>query len=323
MVDTDKIETTKETLTLAVDRSNCYPGELVTIYLRFIAPGAAGSMLQLEMPGVLKIEAYEVPSEKTASLPSVTAVDQELVVMIPLDAEFAAGKEYLAKLSARINTFYIDQYMTVQASILDANSEILASASVRLAVHGKGNYLNYLPELYEGDDFTSRLLMMFESFWKPISQQIDQVDSYFDPLLTPPAMVPWLASWLGLPLDDLLPIERVRMLIKNAMMLFQCRGTAAAIKKYLEIFTDGDVEITERRARNFILGGESTLGVEVALGKQNQPNSVLVMLRVPEYELDRTKYSAEMYSRKIVEVVRTQVPAHVFFEVNCEFLPKA
>lgn len=307
-------------LTLAVDRYNRYPGELVIIFVRFTAPGMVDAKLQIAMPRVMKIEAYETSSSQSVSLPTVIEVDQDLVVSIPLSAEFSTGREYLVTLHARINSIYFDHFLTVQASLVDAKANVLNSESVRIAVYGKGDYLKYLPELYEGDDFASRFLMLFESFWKPVSRQIDQMDSYFDPLLTPQGFVPWLGSWLGLPQDDLLPVDRMRLLIKDAMFLFQCRGTTAALKKYLEIYTSGVVEITERRARNFLLGEGSTLGVDIALGRKNQPNSVIIRLRVPADELERTTYTAEMYQRKMVEIVRTQIPAHVFFEVNCEFI---
>jgi hypothetical protein len=106
------------------------------------------------------------------------------------------------------------------------------------------------------------------------------------------------------------------------MTLSQCRGTLVALKKYLEIYTDGHVEITERRARNFVLG-DGSLGVIIALGKKNLPNSVIIRLTVQREELERTKYTEEMYRRKMIEIVRTQIPAHVSFDLNCEFLSKA
>ena len=320
MTEPEPVKTMTANLGLAVDRYNRYPGELVTIYVRFTAPNAPGASLQLAMPRVMKIVTYESTSAQSVSMPLVVEDGQDLVVSIPMDAEFIPGRDFQVTLRARIKTIYLDHYLTVQANLTGAKGDILSSESVRIAVYGKGNYLQYLPELYESDDFASRFLMLFESFWKPVSRQIDQIDTYFDPLLTPQAFIPWLGSWLGIPQDDLLPIDRMRLLIKDAMFLFQCRGTTAALKKYLEIYTSGAVEITERRARNFVLGEKSTLGVDIALGLKNQPNSVFIRLRVPRSELARTKYTDEMYQRKMVEIVRTQIPAHVFFEVICEFI---
>jgi phage tail-like protein len=161
--------------------------------------------------------------------------------------------------------------------------------------------------------------MLFESFWKPIDRQIEQIDQYFDPDLTPPAFLPWLASWVGMPLDSTLPLERVRELLKNARMLFQCRGTLHALKTYLEIYTTGQVSIIARQASNLVLGPSSMLGMETALGTSNQPNTVSITLTLPRTELARTQFNPETYQQKIVEVVRDLVPAHVVYEVKCLF----
>jgi phage tail-like protein len=161
--------------------------------------------------------------------------------------------------------------------------------------------------------------MLFESFWKPISQQIDQVEYYFSPDLTPPEFIPWLASWLGLQVDPMLPVDRVRLLLKNAMLLYQCRGTKKALTTYLEIYTSGEVGIVEHQAVNFVIGQDTALGMGIALGKDNRPNLISISLQVPESELTRTQYSEDMYKRKMAEIVRTLVPAHTFFNVRCEF----
>ena len=70
---------------------------------------------------------------------------------------------------------------------------------------------------------------------------------------------------------------------------------------------------------NFVLGPASVLGLDIALGRDNQPNTVLINLRLPESELSRTKYSPETYRQKMMEIVRTLVPAQVFFDVTCSF----
>jgi phage tail-like protein len=161
--------------------------------------------------------------------------------------------------------------------------------------------------------------MLFESFWKPINEQIEQVDNYFDPDLTPPEFIPWLASWVGLPVDDSIPLDRMRALLRNAIPLFQRRGTRQALQTYLEIYTSGQVEIVERRAANFVLGASATLGNEIALGTANRPNTVQIRLRIPQSELERSRYSAQTYQRKMTEIVRSIIPAHVLYEVDCTF----
>jgi phage tail-like protein len=306
-------------LALAVDAYNRYPGELATFYLRFTVPKKTGATLQFAMPKSLKVESYQLPEGIPTTLPSVVEVDQDMIVLIPLSKHFNKGQTYNIIARVRINTFYFNQYLMTEARLVAADGTIIASESVQVTVYGKGRYLQDLPEIYENDHFTSRFLMLFESFWKPISQQIDQVENYFDPDLTPPEFIPWLASWIGLPLDDSLPMERMRALIKHAIMLFQCRGTYQALRTYLEIYTDGQVNIVERRAKNFVLGKDTGLGLDIALGTENMPNSVRIALQVPPGELLRSGYSESMYQRKMFEIVRTMVPAHTVFDITCAF----
>ena len=306
-------------LSLAVDYQNRYSGEVVTYHIRFEMPKEKGAALQLSLPKVMEVEGYQLPPEIGQDTPAILEREQEQVIHIPLGTGLEAGEQYQVEIQARIQTFPMNQYLVAEASLVTGDAETLASESLQVAVLGKGKYLEYLPEIYYNDDFTSRFLMLFESFWKPISQQIDQGSYYFDPDLTPPEFVPWLASWLGLPVDTSLPIDRVRTLLKNAMLLYQYRGTYRALKTYLEIYTTGEVEIEEQRAKNFILGKDSALGVDVALGTENTPSSIIVNLRLPESELERNQYSQDMYHRKIINVIRTMVPAHTSIRLICDF----
>lgn len=307
-------------LLLAADHYNRYPGELVTLHLQFRVPEQPGVVLQLAMPRVMQAEMYSLPAGVPQTLPSVAEAGSDVLVLIPLAQYFTPGERYEIRIGARLQTFHVNQHLLVDARlVVPEQAATLAEASLRLTVFGKGSYLQYLPEIYESDDFTSRFLMLFESFWKPVNQQIEQVDAYFDPDLTPPEFIPWLASWVGLPVDESIPLERMRALVRNATFLFQRRGTKQALSTYLEIYTTGQVEIVERRAANFILGAGSVLGNEIALGTQNQPNTVLIQLKVPAAELERTRYSAQTYQRKISALVRELMPAHVLYEVECTF----
>ena len=306
-------------LGLAADHYNRYPGEPVTFFLQFAVPETQGAVLQFSTPRVLNVESYDLPAGVPFSLPAVTEADQDLIVLIPLDKYFKAGQQHQVIVKARINSFYFDHYLRVEVKLLGANREPLASESVQVAVLAKARYLEFLPELYGSDDLTSRLLMLFESFWKPVSQQIDQIENYFDPDLTPQEFIPWLSAWIGLPVDKSLPVQRMRNLLKQSMHLFQCRGTAHALRTMLEIYTGGRVEIQERRANNFVLGAESSLGATIALGRANQPDSISVKMLLPGTELARMQFSEEMYQRKMVEIIHGLVPAHAVFDVICEF----
>jgi len=306
-------------LSLAADRYNHYPGEYTTYYLRLSAPDDPEAVLQIVLPHNMTVESYNLPTGIPPNIPSVIEADQKLIIEIPLGEHFSPEESYDISIRVLIDTLYINHYLIAEASLIAGDAKVIASESTQIAVYGQGKYLHYLPEIYTSNDFTSRFLMLFESFWKPINQQIDQVDVYFDPNLTPPGFIPWLASWMGVQVDAVLHLERVRSLLKNAIMLFQCRGTYQALKTLLEIYTSGDVNIVEHQARHFVLGEESALGKGVALGAEKQPNTIVINLNIPDIELTRTRYSEDMYHRKISDIIRSMVPAHTVCQVNCEF----
>lgn len=307
-------------LSMAADHYNLYAGELLTLFFRFSVPQEPEVTLQISLPSVMQVESYQMPDGIVVSSLPLLEADQKILIDIPLHKYFKTGAEYEISVGVRVKTFQIDQYLLSEVRMYDNEFRVLAYEAEQIAVISQARYLQHLPELYEKDDFINRFLMLIESFRKPINQQIEQVDCYFDPLLTPPEMLPWLSSWIGLTVDSLLPVQRMRSLLKSAMIFYQQRGTLPALKTYLEMFTGGKVCIVEKRASDFMLGESCKLGVEKALGKGNQPNSVQVDIQIPADELNHLKLTAEMYKNKILDNVRTLVPAHTAYTVNCEFI---
>ncbi|MGC1375567.1 MAG: phage tail protein, partial [Anaerolineales bacterium] len=262
-------------ISLAVDFYNRYPGEDVCYFVRFRASQDSGISLQLSFPKVLQVISYQIVGQ--TALPSLlfSETEQVLLVVLNIQPPLLAGQEYILEIRAQINTFQFDQHILADAILLNNEKEPIARDEIQVTVYGKSQYLRYLPEIYQMDDFTSRFLMLVESFWKPLSLQIDQASNYFDPNLVPPEFLPWLSSWVGLRLDINLPDDRVRMLLKKGVILFQSRGTLYALKTYLEIITGGNIQIREQRASNFTIGRGSALGVGIALGRKNRPNALV------------------------------------------------
>jgi len=102
-------------------------------------------------------------------------------------------------------------------------------------------------------------------------------------------------------------------------MFYQRRGTYQAVKTYLEIYTTGEADIVEYQAKNFQLGPDNSLGMGIALGTENRPNTISFNLNIPEAELTRTRYSEDTYQQKMKEIIQTMVPAHTVIHVNCVF----
>jgi phage tail-like protein len=106
-------------------------------------------------------------------------------------------------------------------------------------------YLKYLPAIYSADDFLGRFLLIFETILSPIERTVGNLHYYFDAQITPPEVLPWLASWLGLVLDERWPEEQRRALILAAVELYQWRGTRRGLSEFLRLYTGLAPEIVE------------------------------------------------------------------------------
>jgi len=106
-------------------------------------------------------------------------------------------------------------------------------------------FLQYLPAIYQGSDFMGRFLRIFEDVLEPVEGILGQTHFYFDPRMTPPSFLPWLASWIDLILDENWPEERRRELIRRGVELYQWRGTKRGLLTYLEIYAGVRPEIVE------------------------------------------------------------------------------
>jgi phage tail-like protein len=105
--------------------------------------------------------------------------------------------------------------------------------------------LRYLPAIYADHPFLGDFLRIFESIWAPLEAQLDHLDAYFQPYLTPAEFLPWLGTWVDLVLDENWPEARRRALIAAAADLYRRRGTAGALRDYLTIYMGAQPEIVE------------------------------------------------------------------------------
>lgn len=129
----------------------------------------------------------------------------------------------------------------------------------------RSTYLKHLPAIYSESDFMGRFLMVFESILGPIEEMLDNIACYFDPLTTPEELLPWLASWVNLVLDESWPVERRRDLVRSAVSLYRWRGTRRGLAEYLRIYTGVEPKIVEhfggiRLSPNSRLGWNTVLG---------------------------------------------------------------
>ena len=110
---------------------------------------------------------------------------------------------------------------------------------------GESYLLQYLPEVYRGDPFLARFLLIFEGILAPIERTLDSMTAYFDPATTRPEVLEWLAGWLGIALDERWPLQRRRTFVRQASTLFAQRGTRRGLVVAIESLTGVAPEIVE------------------------------------------------------------------------------
>ncbi len=137
----------------------------------------------------------------------------------------------------------------------------------------RASSLKYLPAVYREDpvsaDFLARFLSIFDTLRGITSDQITDIARYFDPKATPANPInvggtdflSWLASWLGMSLQNNWPVHKRRELVRQAYKLYSLRGTPAGLKLQIELYTGFKPRILELfRLRRWLSVGSSKLG---------------------------------------------------------------
>jgi phage tail-like protein len=308
----------------------CYIGETVTLFTRVDAAAQLpGFTLQVSVPPGLMGGSYRASPNHGAAEPELVITLESRYLVWRVERPVQAGEAFAYELEVSARPTELDTTWTSQALARAAgtdDSDPPATESTDILVIARGRYLRYLPRVYqEQDELMGRYLMLFESFWAPIEGQIDNIPFYFDPAFTPLKLLPWLATWVDLTLDDHWPEAKRRQLLKAAVSLYRKRGTRRGLQEYLEIYTGAQVRISEHSAHNFQLGPEARLGPGVALGMVNVPHTFTVTVYLPPAEgtagtpAERERYEADR-RRMIESIIDAEKPAHTSYNLRLEAL---
>ncbi len=306
------------------DFCNRYPGEEVIFHTTLkVGAHPAGRTLTVQLPVGTSLAGYTLPDGKAILSSAVRDLEDGPAVDWALGDGLAPGSELNLITQATVLPLEQEIPRRSQAVLRDVQGYVLGSETVEINVRPQSQLLRYLPEIYHENEFLGRFLMLFESFLAPLERQVAQSDGYYDPDLAPESFLPWLASWIGVAWDGSLPVSRQRRLLSAALELYQRRGTQAALRDYLEIYSGGEVEIREHRAQNFCLGESFRLGATIALGKTNFPHTFSVRLKVPRPALaDRfgkdQANSEALFRQKIEAIIEAQKPAHTAFGLELQ-----
>ncbi|MBN1656886.1 MAG: hypothetical protein JXA93_00720 [Anaerolineae bacterium] len=307
-----------------------YPGETVKFSTRVdIEPSLPGFTLLVALPAGMTLADYQGPGSRM--LPRITLHEGANNLIWHVDRRAtrraAAGgaisyEFWVTATVARVQEETVLESRAVATAGEEGEASLRAVETVSVIVSPRGRYLDYLPAIYRDDDLMGRFLMLFESFWAPVSRQIESMPNYFDPRMTPPEFLPWLASWIDLVLDERWPIDKRRRLLAAAAALYRKRGTRQGLEEYLEIYTGARPRIIEHRAHNFRLGQGARLGPGVALGRGNEPHTFTVILCLPEGstadDADSGPGEAEVRRRRIEAIIEAEKPAHTGYQLKIE-----
>jgi len=155
---------------------------------------------------------------------------------------------------------------------LSGNTRVTPKLRCLRAEYPAHDYLQRLPRTYSRDpvaaSFLQRYLALFEGFLGEAEARAVERDLLLDARDAPEAVLPWLAGFIGLVLDERWatapspagqpPADVRRQVIEEAAWLFRFRGTLPGLQRFIEIYAGVGVVIIESyRLRGL---GASVLG---------------------------------------------------------------
>jgi phage tail-like protein len=157
---------------------------------------------------------------------------------------------------------------------LRGNTRVSPKVRCLRAEYPAHDYLRRLPQTLSRDaaaaSFLLRYLAMFEGFLGETEARGVDRDLLLDPRSAPAACLPWLASFVGLVLDERWAqapspdgrgaIDARRAIIREAVWLFRYRGTVPGLKRFIELYVGVPVLIMEHYRMRGI--GAAVLGEE-------------------------------------------------------------
>lgn len=148
--------------------------------------------------------------------------------------------------------------------------ELIGYKPINLYIQPTCSYLDFLPEIYQESDFFARVLTIFEHSFDPTIQTMDNFWAYLDPLTAPKALLPFLATAVAWPMNPSWTLKLQRRLIRNAVKLYQWRGSRQGLRFALHLCTglpndDAYIQVRDTDNTEFTIGNV-TLEEEPILG---------------------------------------------------------
>jgi phage tail-like protein len=156
--------------------------------------------------------------------------------------------------------------------------------------------LQRLPGVLQDDEFLQRFMKAFDAAYAPIFATLDSLTCYFDPHLAPADFLNYLATWVGVELDDSWDLEQRRAVIAGAAMVHRRRGTSRGIQEALSVGLGATVDIQDTGGCTW----SKTPGGDVP---GTLPSQVAVRIRVAD--------PSTVDTRRVEALLEATKPAHV------------
>ncbi|MEX0789176.1 MAG: phage tail protein [Actinomycetota bacterium] len=153
-----------------------------------------------------------------------------------------------------------------------------------------------LPGIYFEDGFIQRFTQGLDSVFSSLLSTLDNLESYFDPDLSPADFIDWLSGWVGLAGEPADTVEARREMIKRAVEIYRLRGTVQGLTEHIALAFGITPEIRET-------GGVSTSTTSRSALPGSEEAELVVILRVPD---------PASFNRSALDgFVRANKPAHL------------
>ncbi len=218
-----------------------------------------------------------------------------------------------------------EKALTVVRQFPQAGDELPESGAIKVEIASRP-WINFLPGIYqdtdeENADFLRRFLLVSAHLTSGVEENLEFVHELFDPRITDAKWLPWLASWLAMPLLEGWDEEKRREIIQRTPELYRKRGTAEGLKLALRLFADVEAEIHEGEwpYPGLVIGRSSTIGKDTVLS----PPVFISQCFTVELPEGKAAISRERL-RTVQALVETEKPAHahyalVFQQVEPEY----
>ncbi len=194
-----------------------------------------------------------------------------------------------------------------------------------------------LPRVYSRQapmaDFLRRFLALFDGCLADLDARATARRALLDPQSAPPELLPWLAGFLGLVLDQRWPEKARRRLIAEAAWLFRFRGTVPGLRRFLGIYLGREPILIEHfRVRG--LGGafvgaasephsRAVLGAGFRVGgRMGRPGEVAILGQETDFDAHAHHFSVVLPTRlepeqlaAVKHILRFQRPAHTLYDL--------